>query len=273
MVENKITILLIEDNDDDATYFEELLKESPSFQYAIVCYTSLCQTLEQIDSITFDIVISDLSLPDARGLDILHSLKQDLIKTPIVVLTGLDDEKTAIEAVRNGAQDYLVKSSLNSDMLIRTIRYALERNNLQTQLNEARIRQMHEKEYIKIEELFLGRIVTMSSSQITTHHRNLEQSAELKMLTDHLWSIIQNNVSRSNPSPWSVISNNIKSVSDRLFALSAGSRETLFLVKYLFKYKIEKLPVDQWQNYIDDIRMILIELLCNLVTAYQHKNT
>ena len=83
--------------------------------------------LERLRQETFDVVLLDLGLPDSQGMETLTRTEEASGGLPIVVLTGLDDERFALEAVRAGAQDYLVKGRFNSELLVRTIRYAVER--------------------------------------------------------------------------------------------------------------------------------------------------
>jgi DNA-binding NtrC family response regulator len=86
----------------------------------------------------FDVILSDLGLPDSIGIGTFktfHSLYPDI---PVIVLTGLDDENTALVAVQSGAQDYLVKGQIDTRQLTRSIRYAIERQKLVTELEKSR---------------------------------------------------------------------------------------------------------------------------------------
>jgi two-component system cell cycle sensor histidine kinase/response regulator CckA len=130
-------VLLIEDNEDDAYLIRETLVESKDGGFELVWVGSLGQGLQKLGSDRFDVVLLDLSLPDSSGLetfDKVQSYKKDL---PIVVLTGLDDEAKAGQAVRKGAQDYLVKGRLDKYLLSRAIRYAIERKQGQCALRES----------------------------------------------------------------------------------------------------------------------------------------
>ncbi len=119
-------LLLIEDNPVDVRLMHELLKESMrgSFQYEHAA--RLDSALELLQEQTFDLVLLDLGLPDSQGMSTLKAT-QKATDLPLVVLTGLDDERFALEAVRAGAQDYLIKGHFDTELLVRTIRYAVER--------------------------------------------------------------------------------------------------------------------------------------------------
>jgi hypothetical protein len=122
-----IRVLLVEDNPGDARLFTELLRDTGAGQWKLVHVDRLSAALIQLSREPFDVVLLDLSLPDADGLDTLIRAHAEAPKIPIVVLTGHDDEALAVRALRAGAQDYLVKGRMDGDRLLRSIRYASER--------------------------------------------------------------------------------------------------------------------------------------------------
>lgn len=122
-----IKILLVEDNPADADLIEELLEEAHETHWFLVHVEKLKEALNTLSEHYFDVILLDLSLPDKQGLDtvtLTHEIAPDV---PIVVLTGLNDKVTSLETLRQGAQDYLVKGKIDSNLLIRAIRYAIER--------------------------------------------------------------------------------------------------------------------------------------------------
>src|SRR5271165_5723056 len=120
--------LLIEDNPMDVRLIHEMLKDLPAGTLQLQQVGSLDSAMERLRQETFDVVLLDLGLPDAQGMEALTLIQKASRGVPIVVLTGLDDERFALEAVRAGAQDYLVKGRrFESELLIRTIRYAVLR--------------------------------------------------------------------------------------------------------------------------------------------------
>src|SRR5208283_3221611 len=120
--------LLIEDNPMDVRLIHEMLKDLPAGTLQLQQVGSLDSAMERLRQETFDVVLLDLGLPDAQGMEALTLIQKASRGVPIVVLTGLDDERFALEAVRAGAKDYLVKGRrFESELLIRTIRYAVLR--------------------------------------------------------------------------------------------------------------------------------------------------
>ncbi|MFH1850820.1 MAG: response regulator [Candidatus Neomarinimicrobiota bacterium] len=142
MDNNQINILLVEDNPSDARILQERLKEIRSgIQFGLTHVESLRAALEELGNSHYDIILLDLGLPDSLGLEGLPPLKQKKSSVPIVVLTGnYEDEKLAVEAVKEGAQDYLFKDQLDSNLLSRSIQYAIERKKSEKALIEARER-------------------------------------------------------------------------------------------------------------------------------------
>lgn len=128
-----LRLLLIEDNPGDARLIREILRDSPA-PVSLENAGSLKAGFTLMDNSRFDAVLLDLSLPDSHGLETVLRMRQQAPELPIVVLTGLNDEATALQAVREGAQDYLVKGSVDAALLIRAIRYAIERNRMQSAL-------------------------------------------------------------------------------------------------------------------------------------------
>jgi len=124
----KLKVLLIEDSPSDAGLIElALLEGSDETTFDVHWVDHLAQGLAALDEQQFDVVLSDLSLPDEQGINTCARIREKAPGLPIVMLTGLDDTQIAVEAVRIGAQDYLLKNELNGRFLARAIRYAIER--------------------------------------------------------------------------------------------------------------------------------------------------
>jgi diguanylate cyclase (GGDEF)-like protein len=134
MNKQPINIMLVEDNPGDARLICELLKDVRGGFYQLEHVGRLSEGTEHIKRGTVDVVLLDLGLPDCSGLDGLTAVKGIADQVPIVVLTGLDDEAVAVAAVKTGAQDYLVKGQVDGNLLWRSIRYAIERKQLEQKL-------------------------------------------------------------------------------------------------------------------------------------------
>ena len=124
-------VLLIEDNPGDARLLREALREVTPPPLELIHAERFDTGLEYLGRENFAAVLLDLSLPDTRGIDTVVRMQREVGAMPIVVLTGLDDDSMALEAVRAGAQDYLIKGEIDGKLLVRSLSYAIERKRLQ----------------------------------------------------------------------------------------------------------------------------------------------
>ncbi len=121
-------ILLVEDDADDVWIMRNLLGDRWDGPYDLIHVELLSDALRRCARGGVDVILLDLNLPDSRGLETFLVMQARCGGIPIVVLTGLDDESTAITCAQAGAEDYLVKGQVNDNLLVRSIRYAIERN-------------------------------------------------------------------------------------------------------------------------------------------------
>lgn len=139
MKNKRINLLLIEDNPGDVHLVCEMLSEvmrssSVKLNAEILSVDSLSRGLECISNSRIDLILLDLGLPDCQGFETFTRVYNRAQDIPIVVMTGLKNEMLGVKAVQEGAQDYIVKGELNSSLLLRSIRYALERHRLRREL-------------------------------------------------------------------------------------------------------------------------------------------
>jgi DNA-binding NarL/FixJ family response regulator len=142
-----VTVLLVEDNLGDARLIQEMLLEIPGARFDLECADRLAAGLERLSAGKGDVVLLDLSLPDSSGLDTFLKTQAHVPHVPIIVLTSLDDEVMALDAIQKGAQGYLVKDHVNSSILVRSIRSAIDQQRMLRetgQPTEARLRSILE---------------------------------------------------------------------------------------------------------------------------------
>ena len=137
MNNNLIRILLIEDNPGDVRLIREILAEVPDASWELESASRLSTGLECVAKYKPDIILLDLGLPDSQGLETLGKIYSKTTTVPIVVLTGLDDEATANQAVNKGAQDYLIKGQIHGRALWRIVCYAIGRKRIEDELRES----------------------------------------------------------------------------------------------------------------------------------------
>lgn len=145
-------LLLIEDNPGDARLVIEMLREHPLDEFVVTTVNSLSKSQNTLDELNFDIILVDLTLPDSSGLGTVTNLLEKHPDIPIVVMTGLENEELSLLTVQAGAQDYLVKNQINSVLLVRTLRHAIERNRLRLDLADAK----HQQEQLATHDFLTG---------------------------------------------------------------------------------------------------------------------
>jgi len=120
-------LLLVEDNQGDARLIREMFKDTGSQNTQLTHVGSMRDAEEHLTQSPVDLILLDLGLPDAQGLGAVRRARAMAPRVPLVVLTGLDDEVLAGQALHEGAQDYLVKGQIETRDLFRSLRYAVER--------------------------------------------------------------------------------------------------------------------------------------------------
>lgn len=135
-----LNVLLLEDNSTEAKLIQDLLSQTNTIQVELTRVRLVSQAIQLLHKNTFDVILLDLSLPDSQGLDTISRFKEYGLNTPIVVLTACEDQELALRAIQAGAQDYLVKGKVCGELLIRSLRYAAQR-----QISQEALRLSEEK--------------------------------------------------------------------------------------------------------------------------------
>lgn len=130
MPEKRTRVLLVEDNDGDARFVDEMLRESRRGSFDVTHVHYLNEALSELKKGGVDVALLDLSLPDSQGSATVTSVYVAAPDVPIVVMSGTDDESVTAKAVEEGAQDYLVKGHVDSAVLVHSIRFAIERQQI-----------------------------------------------------------------------------------------------------------------------------------------------
>lgn len=135
---NTRVLLLVEDNPGDAQLVREFLAEAGRENYRVLHASRMAEAVEVLRTTEVDVVVLDLRLPDCSGIDTVKMVRECVGQTPIVVLTGTDDEQIALDCINAGAQDYLAKAEVRTQTLKRAIGYAI------TRIREAQLRELQE---------------------------------------------------------------------------------------------------------------------------------
>lgn len=162
MQRREIEILIIEDNFGDVVLIQKMLAQVEGVKCQFSHADHLNKGLQELESNSFDVVLLDLGLPDSQGLNTFLEVHNQVPHLPIIVLTGNVDQSVVQQSLRAGAQDYLNKNEITEDLLLRSIRYALERQALLSELEGQR-----QKKRQKEELLLLGKLSANESTAAT----------------------------------------------------------------------------------------------------------
>ena len=182
-MKDALQILIVEDDIIDRKLLERLLAQSSLGTCEVQNVDRLAGALELLQSHSFDIVLLDLGLPDSQGMESAVRLQAQAPQTPIIVLSGLDDANVATQAVQIGVQDYLIKGQVDASLLMRAVRYALERKKAERQLQAAELRyrtifensavaimMVDEQERLLSWNKFTERLLGMTQDQLLGRH-------------------------------------------------------------------------------------------------------
>lgn len=180
MEKTTIQILLVEDSPTDAQLLKQVFTRAGQQEWQITYVERLSAAIDisQDNTHKFDVVLLDLHLPDASGLETLKEYREAVPEIPVVVLTGLDDEDLALKAMAQGAQDYLVKDQVTIQRLLRAIRYAIERGEILKQLKESeersRLALAKEQELNELKSNFVAMVSHEFRNPMTTIRTAIE---------------------------------------------------------------------------------------------------
>jgi signal transduction histidine kinase len=189
MSSSPIRVLLVEDGPADALLLKHALAETSEESFVVTHVELMAEAIACLAHQSFDAILLDLSLPDSRGLETVAQANAAAPHLPIVVLTGLDDEAAAVEAVRRGAQDFLNKGQADGRLLTRAIRYAMERKQAEQQLkalNETLEQRVAERTAVASRRA--AQLQALTAELTRTEHRERRRLAQI--LHDHLQQLL-----------------------------------------------------------------------------------
>jgi two-component sensor histidine kinase/CheY-like chemotaxis protein len=147
-MDEKVEILLFEDNPGDASLIEEMLEEFADFPYELKNVATLNEGLSLLKELPFNLILTDLGLPDSDGIDTFRDIYARNSRIPIIIFTASNNEKIGLETVKRGSQDYLVKGQVDGRLLTRSIQYSIERKKIEEVLANieiARKKEIHHR--------------------------------------------------------------------------------------------------------------------------------
>lgn len=161
-----IRILQVEDDESEVRLVRDMLKRAEGVTYDISRAANLADALARLRESKFDAILLDLTLPDSREINTFEKIRTEAQDTPVIVLSGYGDREFARAAVRNGAQDFLVKGHVDSHLLDCSIRYAIERHILYKRMAE-NTNQLLDKERNRVVEETAGGVAHEINQPLT----------------------------------------------------------------------------------------------------------
>ena len=272
MSDRPIRVLLIEDNPADQRIIQELLAQRGRRPFELECAQTLRQGLDLLSGEVFDAVMLDLSLPESSGIDTFFRVHQRYPEVPIVILSGLGSEEVASRAVGSGAQDYLLKDEMSPELLVRAIRYAIERRRLSNELEEARQLKHRDRELKSLERLSGAQktAVTAKLFSLGSVSENVPQVFD--QLVHQYGEILEASAAQNLGEMDEAISKRVQGLVERgnLALLKADARDVLEIHSSALKSKLVGASPEKAEAYVEQGRLLLVELLGGLLSYYRN---
>jgi DNA-binding NarL/FixJ family response regulator len=264
-----LEIILIEDNPGDARLIREMVADADPSAFNLVSADTLKAAQDMLSGHDTDVILLDLSLPDSRGLDTFNAVHESFPDIPVVVLTALDDEDIAIEALHKGAQDYLVKGRVDGQLLIRSVRYAIERQRLLIELDLARERAEELREIRSLEKLAAPHAAgTRTGTEIPIPLRSaapIKFAALAKGFETLLDSALEESVHRTERT----VPHDLRLMAEQIGFLEGGPRDVVDVYCDAMKNKTQDADPHKAKAYTQEGRLMVLELMGHLVSYYQ----
>lgn len=264
-------ILLIDDDPGDVEIIREMLRESDPFHFRLDTADLLSTGMECLTKGGIELVLLDLGLPDAQGLNALEQMHRKAPEIPIIVLTGLADENMGVNALRKAAQDYLVKGEVTGALLSRAIRYSLERNRLLIQLEEAKEREQRDREMHSFERLSSspGNSVTARSFGLVSIREG--QPKVFGALAGEYGGLMDRALEQKAYKIDHKISESLKALAEDMGFLKAGPRDVVELHRTVLQKKRTGAVPKKALAYMEEGRVMVLELMGYLTSYYRRR--
>lgn len=265
-----IKVLLIEDDPHQALLFKRLLRKKGAPCSKVLHVETMEQAVQKDGQEHFDVCLLDLSLPDTQGARTVDRAIQGLSARPIVILTGTNDQELASRALRMGVQDYLLKGEITSDLLIRSIRYAIERHRLRMKLEQARQQEQQERELRLLGKLSLPSqtvITAKAYGQIPLKDAYPDIFEQLKQTYQ---SILEMAMEQQAFKVEHETSGRLRDLGEKIGYLKGGPRDVIELHTAALEAKTRASGADKAAAYTEESRLTLLELMGYLASYYRN---
>ena len=281
----RICVLLLEDNDGDARLIEiELAESGPGrpvdVSFEVERASTLTAGLAMAASHRSDVALLDLNLPDSFGIDTFVHLHKSLPGLPVVVLSGLEDEELGARAVREGAQDYLVKGRVDGAVLARALRFAVERRRVEAEraerlrvesaLEEARrVEEQLRDELAGYERLAAPAPAAVTGATFGVKPIRQALPDRFAGLVEEYAGLLDRALERRAYRIEDRLSDALRSLAEQIGFVRGGPRDVVELHTAALRSRIEGAHPKKSRAYVDEGRVAILELMGHLVAYYR----
>jgi DNA-binding NarL/FixJ family response regulator len=268
--ESKINILLVEDNAPDARLVREMVKAAASVSIAVNVCECLGDAYVAVPGGEYDLILLDLNLPDGHGIETFLKLHGRCSDVPFIVLTGLNDEDVAMQAIKRGAQDYLVKDQLNDQVLIKAIRYAIERFKLLSELETIMLVQRQKHEFRLLDGLS-SQTRSYTSAEVLGLN-SLEKAASniFNTLVKRYCGLLDRALDQRILKTDFNISKELLHMGNFLGSLRANPKDVIEIHSRALKTKLNQAKPKKAQAFMEEARLLVLELMGYLASYYNN---
>ena len=262
-------LLLIEDNPGDVRLIQELLSASDERHYLVEDVGALDAACSLMCSQSFDAILLDLALPDSEGIETLREVRESCPQVPVVVLTNGSSRDDALAMLQAGAQDYLLKGDFNSELLSRSIRYAIERNRLTLDLADTRSEVERQRSLSGLEKLAAPRstqATAESYGEVSLHSANPEV---FRLLTEEYGALLKGAVDQQAYRDVPDLQSRIRGYAQKLGALRATPRDVVQIHTTAFKARTGSANFRKREIFNTEGQLLLIETMGFLALYYR----
>ncbi len=269
IAERPIKILLIEDDAGDADFIREILVKGNRRAFELEWVARLAEGLERLRQGGIDVVLLDLSLPDSHGLGALTRLHAQGPGVPTLVLTGMVDEASGVEAVRMGAQDYLVKGQVDRNVLVRTLRYAIERHRLKEELAQARQREQWARELHSLEQLSRSSATAVTAQSLGLVLLRESAPTPFDELVRRYGTLIERALEQRAYKVEHNVSEDLRAMAEQMGSLNASARDVVEVHTTALQRTLGGIVPQKAAACAEEARFLVLELMGRLVTFYR----
>lgn len=268
--EEHFKILMIEDHPDDARMVREMLTYTKGTSFDVECVEQLSAGVECLRADEFDVVLLDLSMQNNQGTDALARICTQAPNVPVVALTGTEDDSDSmgLEAVRAGAQDYIVKGWTDGNVLARSIRYAVERQRLKTELERAHQKEQQERELQSLERLS-SPVTAVTSRMYGSEPIAQSLPTVFQELSGEYGRLLDLALEQQAFKVEHDISAELNALAERMGSLRAGPRDVIDIHSQATRTKIHEATAQKAKAYLEEGRLMVLKLMGYLASHYR----